>query len=328
MASTVYLGLWTNWSRGPVLGATLTTTKAYGNLLISFTAFFIALVTTRLWKILCLLLHRYYSTADPRGTIHHQRQVVLRNSANPEAGLFDMVRLFWAWRGLGMQRIIGLLPLLLFAVVYFVALAIAGGFSSTISTAVGDEVLIRSESCGVIVSDATLAKSQIRSRFKAEKLYNSANYAQQCYNTENSSDDKSSTMACNKYVVRSLPTSMANFTSECPFQQEICRSTKSTVRLDTGYMDSNDELGLNMPQNARLAYRYVLQCAPLETKGYTSHVVGNDRGWVRYHYGNRSLGPTDDNQAIAQDFVYEIEDIDSQYPNEPHSVTSTNFKLG
>ncbi|KAI0435510.1 hypothetical protein F4803DRAFT_557926 [Xylaria telfairii] len=328
MTSTVYLGLWTNWSRGPVFGETLTTTKAYGNLLISFTAFFVALVTTRLWKIVCLLLHRYYSTADPQGTVHHQRQIVLRNSASPEAGLFDMVRMFWAWRGLGMQRIVSLLPLLLFAVVYFVATAAAGGFSSIISTAVGDEVLIRSKPCGIIVSDSTLNQSQIRSRSAAEKLYNSANYAQQCYNTENSGDNKSIAMACNKYVVRSLPTSIANFSAECPFQQEICRSTKSTVRLDTGYMDSNDELGLNMPQYERLAYRYVLQCAPLETKGYTSHIVKDDRGWVRYHYANRSLGPTDENQPIMQDFIYEIEDIDSQYTSEPRYLTPINLKLG
>lgn len=328
MNSMVYLGLWTNWSRGQVLGATLTTTKAYGNLLISFTAIFVAFVTTRLWKIICLFLHRYYSTAEPREAIHHQRQVVLRNSTSPEAGLFDIVRLFWAWRGLGMKRILGLLPIFLFAVVYVIALTIASGFSSTISIAAGTEVLIRSEFCGLLLPNGTLADNEIQDRFWAETLYGAASYAQQCYNTGDLSYDEPNTMACNKYVVSSLPTAMVNYTSDCPFKEKICRNNKSTIRLDSGYIDSNNELGLNTPQNARLAVRYVLQCAPLEEKGYTSHVVENDRGWDRYHYGNVSIGPADDNRALLQDFIYEIEDIKSQYRNRSQSLSPVTFKLG
>jgi hypothetical protein len=331
MNSTVYLGVWTNWSRGAIQGSTLTTTKAYGNLLISFTAVFIGLVTTRLWKILCLLLHRYYSTANPRGTVHHQRQVILCNSASPEAGLFDVVKLFYAWRRSGLQRLIGLVPLLLFAVTYLVSLTVAGGFSSTISTAVGDEVLIRSGFCGPIVTSQDIRDDGTSTRFVAEKLYNAANYAQQCYSTGNSSGDQSSTMACNKFVVSNLRTATVNYTSECPFQQKICRSTRSTLRLDSGYIDSNNDLGLNAPRNARVAVRYVMQCTPLETQGYTSHVVGSKRGWVRYHYGNITDGPTDNRQETVPDFIYSIDDLDSQYltmNNGSHTLSPFNFKLG
>ncbi|KAI1304712.1 hypothetical protein F5Y03DRAFT_356751 [Xylaria venustula] len=96
--NTVYLGVWANWSRGSILGSTLTTTKENENLLISFTAIFIGFVSSRLWKILCLLLYRYYSTAEPRGAVHHQRQVILRNSPSPEAGLFDIAKMIGAWR--------------------------------------------------------------------------------------------------------------------------------------------------------------------------------------------------------------------------------------
>jgi hypothetical protein len=38
----VYLGKWTNWSRGPVFGATLTLSREDANLLIAFVAFFVA----------------------------------------------------------------------------------------------------------------------------------------------------------------------------------------------------------------------------------------------------------------------------------------------
>ncbi|KAI1179059.1 hypothetical protein F4777DRAFT_586302 [Nemania sp. FL0916] len=244
MDNTVYLGLWTNWSRGAIFGVTLTTTKSYGNLLISFTAVFIALVTTRLWRILCLLLHRCYSTGEPRGAVHHQRQVVLRNSASPEAGLFDIVRLGWAWRSSGPRRIIGLLPLLLFAFIYLVGFTVVGGFSSSISTAVSDEVLVRSTTCDIL------------GRFAAEKSNNAANYGQQCYNTSSSGSDRSRTSACNIFIRGNLPTAVINYASDCPFEQKICRDARSTIYLDSGYIDSHNDLGSNAPESARIAVRY------------------------------------------------------------------------
>ena len=44
----VYLGAWTDWSRGRVLGATLTLSRGDGTLLIAFLAFYVAIVGTRL----------------------------------------------------------------------------------------------------------------------------------------------------------------------------------------------------------------------------------------------------------------------------------------
>jgi hypothetical protein len=93
----VYLGIWTNWSGGVILGPTLTLTRDNGNLLIAFVAFFIAFVSTRFWKICCLFLHRYYSSSKPQDTICLQRQVILRNSSSPESGLASFLKLFLAW---------------------------------------------------------------------------------------------------------------------------------------------------------------------------------------------------------------------------------------
>ncbi|KAK8016813.1 cytochrome p450 protein [Apiospora rasikravindrae] len=72
----VYLGLWTNWSRGSaVMGATLTTTREQGNFLIAITAFFVPFVASRFWRIFAILMHQCYSTSDSRETIYHQRQI-------------------------------------------------------------------------------------------------------------------------------------------------------------------------------------------------------------------------------------------------------------
>lgn len=72
----VHLGTWVNWSRGGrILGATLTLESRYGLLLLSFTATFVGFVASRFWRIITLMLHRVYSTPEPRDALHHQRQV-------------------------------------------------------------------------------------------------------------------------------------------------------------------------------------------------------------------------------------------------------------
>lgn len=83
----IHLGIWTDWTRGPILGQTLTLSRNNANLLIAFTASFVVFVGSRIWAIACLSLHRAYSTAKQRDALHHQRQVVLRNSSSSDSGL-------------------------------------------------------------------------------------------------------------------------------------------------------------------------------------------------------------------------------------------------
>lgn len=323
MDSNVYIGIWTNWSRGGILGPTLTTTKQYGNLLIAFTALFVTFVASRLWRISCLILHRCYSTAADRSAIHHQRQVILRNSRTAESVLFEILSLFWTWRKSGIQRVAGLIPLIMFSACFLAAFTAAGGFSSNISSSIGDEVLIRSQNCGFLITNDTTENRAIRYSRQTALSNSAANYAEQCYHT-NESD---ATTACNKYVRSSLLAYTMNITAECPFQNQICRNPRSTLRLDSGYIDSNDDLGLNAPQNQRFAYRYVLHCAPLETENYTSHVEEDGRGWDNYHYATRFTGPLDDVKDSI-DYLYRIEDLDSQYSNLSGITRSgINFKL-
>lgn len=43
LRNSVHLGVWTNWSRGSIMGATLTLDQSHGNLLIALTAIFIGM---------------------------------------------------------------------------------------------------------------------------------------------------------------------------------------------------------------------------------------------------------------------------------------------
>ncbi|KAI0150240.1 hypothetical protein GGR57DRAFT_514510 [Xylariaceae sp. FL1272] len=273
MDDNVYLGRWTNWSRGPILGQTLTTTKAGGNLLIAFTAVFVGFVGARLWKVVSLVIHRSYSTQAPKSTLHYQSQIILRNSSSAESSFSALVRLLWAWRKSRTRHLIRLVLLILLSAILFAAFTIAGGFSANISTAAGDEVLLKTDHCGpVAVTPANLEERSLIAARYAEETNNAANYAQQC-----GISSSGTSMGCNKYVVPRLPVAVMNNKAVCPFHVSLCRKAESTMLLDTGYLDSNDHLGLNRPGDLRFEWRYVLQCTPLQTDGYTSHTFADSR---------------------------------------------------
>jgi hypothetical protein len=319
--SNVYLGVWTNWSYGKILGATLTTTRESGNLLVAFTAFFVAFVANRFWIICCLVLHKSYSSRDTQDALYHQRQVILRNSTSPEAGLLSLVRLLWAWRHAAKRRIGRVLPPMALALACLVAFTVAGGFSSRIqiSSTGGDEVLIRSDHCGMFLQPADPNLRTTANALVAERLSNSANYAQQCY-----SANSSGMLDCNKFVVSRLP-AMVNSTADCPFDDVMCRTLGANIRLDTGYIDINDHFGLDSPADQRASLRYVLHCAPLVTEGYkdTSSTSDNNETFVRYYYG-QSTGLSN-NTVIGVNFTEEFFDIPVQYQTQKFTVA--NFQL-
>ncbi|KAI1429252.1 hypothetical protein F5Y12DRAFT_727374 [Xylaria sp. FL1777] len=281
----VYIGIWTNWSRGQVFGSTLTLEREEANLLIAFTAFFVAFVSTRFWRIACFAFHRHYATADRRDAIYHQRQAILRNSSTPESGIQVLLRLIWTTRR-HRNRFHPIFPAVI-ALICIAAFAVAGGFSSQISTAVGTEVLVNSQNCGYLdrskinVSEAGAGLDLEVGRDLSQKINSAATYAQQCYS--NSTDG---TFDCGRYSSKSLQGTIDS-NAPCPFEEELCRSSSANLRIDSGFINSHEDLGLNSPPEDRVLTRYVLHCAPINTQNYTSQINTSVGILTAYHYGTQ-----------------------------------------
>lgn len=58
----VVTGLWTNWSPGRILGATLTLPQKYGGLLLTFLAVYVAFAGSMFWRFLAFILHQINTT--------------------------------------------------------------------------------------------------------------------------------------------------------------------------------------------------------------------------------------------------------------------------
>ncbi|KAI0859850.1 hypothetical protein F4860DRAFT_242854 [Xylaria cubensis] len=305
---TVLTGVWTNWSRGRIFGATLTLNRSDGDLLIAFTAFFITIVAARFWRTICLLLHRFNSTPKLRDLMHHQHQAVLRNSASADAGLWRLTQVYWAWRNHGnikkpLRRTLPIILLALFCVVIF---TVASGFSSRISTVASKGVRIAGRNCGFLDSSSTNG-SLVLGTWEAIKLANAANYAQQCYATAENS--MLGALDCSFFVTKSLNFTIDN-KAPCPFKNNICRDSSKNILLDTGYIDSSLHLGLNSDPDKSIRIRNVLHCAPLITEGHTTTYSTPILNYTRYNYGEEYRNTV--NISIAN-YTIDVKDVMSQY---------------
>lgn len=72
---------------------------------------------------------------------------------------------------------------------------------------------------------------------------------------------------CNVYVQERLPL-LSDRNASCPFKDGICKAEFDNIRLDTGYMNSHQDLGLNAPLQERFSLRLTSHCAPLKTVGF------------------------------------------------------------
>lgn len=284
----VHIGTWTNFSHGRIFGATLTLNQKDGALLIAFIALFVTVVGTSFWRLACYALHYIFSTETPRDGLHHQAQATFRNSANGISGVTNFVWILKSWKTDAKQPYRRILPLIAFGVCTIVAFGLASGFSSSISSAMGDEVLVRSNQCGILAwNDTTTAEEMFTliEPFYTERFLTYSSYASQCYSSHSDT--------CRFYIKDRLPMqSITNAT--CPFGGGICRSPKNTLILDSGLLDIHKDLGVNLPADQRFLYRNMVRCAPLKVEPYQHfHNYTDDDGITtaaRYFYGERLDG--------------------------------------
>ncbi|KAL1638028.1 hypothetical protein SLS58_009049 [Diplodia intermedia] len=284
----VYMGFWTNWSRGAILGATLTLNHSDGGLLTAFLALFVTFTGTCFWRIICFVLHFVLSSQQPRDGLYHQQQAILRNIATGSGGLYRLLTAAWAWRGTAARVYVRILPLLVATVLIVSGFAVASVFSSKISTLTGDEVLLLGDNCFLTYNTSDIDANdylQYYNPYTITVTTTAYTHAQQCY------ADKGASKDCSTMIKKSLPMKI-DHDAGCPFYGGICLSNTSNIMIDTGEMSSHDDFGINAPPQDRFSYRLISHCAPIKTEGYHSFNISSEkalRGTHRYYYGAETM---------------------------------------
>ena len=287
--SFIYTGIWINRSHGVVAGSTLTLNERDGGLLTAFLAMFVSAAGAATWKIMSYALHQARAKQEYQDGLHHQQQAILRNSDSPVGASWQLMQLTWFWRSNATRYLMRTVPLAGLALLNLALFGVAGVFSSQVTKAPGNETLVRSPNCGFVsLEDSGSVKAQVDyNSIDINDTLPAAAYQRACYdNVENS-------LQCGQFIQRQLRWT-SNQSSPCPFSPEMCYSGDMTAyEMDTGLIDSHDDLGINAPRIHRVQYRKVTTCSPIQTKDYRTEVNDTDINsptfndtLVRYFYGD------------------------------------------
>jgi hypothetical protein len=302
----VHLGFWTNWSHGKVEGATLTLTRRNGGLLVAFIAIFIGASGKSFWRIACFVLHRMLSSPRPQDGIYHQLQAVLRNSDTAQDAAWSLGQVIWAWRVPARVRkpFPRLFAIIALALVISVSFGVAGVFSSHITTDTANEVLLTGSNCGPLKGNDVEDWEGYVTLFEPlqwKRVTTYANYALQCY----TGNVTAGMETCHPYLKPKLKTTVTRNAS-CPFAKEMCKSQTENLIIDTGLLDSHEDLGLNAPSDSRWQMRLLHHCAPIVTEGFSAPFQANDTDveTMRYYYGalNERANYTQERPMLGTEF--------------------------
>ena len=294
----VFQGLWTNWSKGPVLGRKLTLSPQNAAVLVAILALFVQMTGSQLWTVIQFTFHQLRATDVPMDALYHQQQAVLRNNTSDLNTLRQLFRLTWAWRGKSKRTVWRSFHLMLWAIVHFVLFGLAGVFSSILVSA-GDGTLSRSPYCGVFKQSyfdalnsqpSTGFVNHLNLDFQAKSEDDtqlSQEYVQTCYNSTDSSS------SCSSFPTRQLSFT-TNTSVPCPFDAPVCHPKTPAVSYDTGFIDSHTDLGLNAAEPDRISYRRLTTCTPLNDQAYVTRWrnVSSTRGGPNTEAVDAYYGPS------------------------------------
>ncbi|KAL8924268.1 MAG: hypothetical protein Q9172_002741 [Xanthocarpia lactea] len=274
MAST-YTGPWINWSRGRILGPTITLDQQDGGLLTAFLALFVSTAGAATWKITCYGLHQMRAGPGPSDGLHHQQQAILCNSATPVGASWQLTQLTWYWKDRVAKPYTRTLPLIALAVINLTLFAVASVFSSEVTQGAGHETLVRSGNCGFLLYGEDDKVEMI-----VPDTLAATSYSRACYGAAREP------LLCNQYAQRRLGWT-TNPNATCPFAPELCMygDAPTGYEMDTGLLNSQEDLGINAPDSDRVQYRKVTTCSPIHTRGYYEEY--NETDVSRQQYGDK-----------------------------------------
>ncbi|GES63803.1 hypothetical protein ATEIFO6365_0007049000 [Aspergillus terreus] len=312
----IYTGVWTDWSHGRIHGATITLSAQNAGFLTAFLALFVSISAGHLWRIISFVVHQLHSSQKPTDALHHQQQVVFKNTTSPASLIWEFTLLAWAWRGRAQQPILRNLLYIVLAIIWLVITGSAAILSAKITKPAGSHCLIMSPHCGIYMAGGAESNTSDPNQldtFDATQLLETntaTSYARACYEP-----DADRLPQCNSYAQPRLALHTTTNAS-CPFQSGMClEGDTAAFAMDTGLLDSRDDLGINTPDDDRLFFRKFVSCAPLTRAGYVT--VHNETNplpglpysdyldyWVAaYHYGSAFSGNGTQNYTYYYDTV-------------------------
>lgn len=179
--------------------------------------------------------------------------------------MWELAKAAWKDRHHGKPALSTYILLIIAAALHGIAFTAAGILASRVTSA-KSEVLLRSDTCGFwrfIGNHNWVNQPKDVVRFEANvnaQAIRASQFVAECYNS-------TSLANCNTYGRRLLRYNVSTHT-DCPFDPVMC-SQDTVIKLDTGFVDSLYDLGVNSKPSDRVEFRKITECTPVTTDGFT-----------------------------------------------------------
>lgn len=261
----VYTGFWTNWSSGRIAGATLTLGSQQSAYLVAFLALYVNYVGTDMWRLFSYFIFRAKASPPNYDSLRRDQLLILRNLSSSFDAMWELAKAAWKDRHYSKKALSRSILLIIAAALHYIAFTAAGILASRVTSA-KSEVLLRSDTCGFwhfTGSHNWVDQPKKVVRFEANVnagAMKASQFVAECYNS-------TSLANCNTYGRRLLDYNVSTH-SHCPFDPSMC-THGTVIRLDTGFVDSLYDLGINSHPSERVQFRKVTECTPIETDGFS-----------------------------------------------------------
>lgn len=259
--------------------------------------------------------HQMRATPQERDGLFHQQQATLRNENSDVSTIWVFSRLAYAWRSRAPKSFLRSGPIVLVALLHIIAFTAASILASRITTTDEEVLISRSPYCGQWGGFNGSYTSDYQNLALAwgytfNTVQDTDKYVQSCLTSPQSLPE------CTMFTTPRL-----NWTSTrdipCPFG-DLCLG--EALYIDTGLIDSRDDLGINSGDDDRVQWRHNMTCAPITSKGYAvdgtstrnyqDHNGGGvlDFNYTALYYGpsvkNASLWGVDDSALWNATYIY------------------------
>ncbi|KAF2671913.1 hypothetical protein BT63DRAFT_422430 [Microthyrium microscopicum] len=343
LGTPFYVGAWTNWDHGAVMGRTITMPNDAARFLQSFMTAFVVLVGLKSWGMVRYLFHQGSSTQEQMDGLHHQRQAIFRASASPKSTLLHVLKLSWKWRHNADGSIRRQLFFTFFSIIYILIwIGLTHATAALFDTKNMVDVLIRPGVCG-FTNPSYYPNSTNNANYTTwlaneRSIYQSAeSMVVSCY-SHKLGIDASASDSCGVYGLPTLPTTITQGDVVCPFSNAtMCRDGNTGVfHMETGLLNSHYDLYINAPTANRVDYRKFSTCSRVSQDGFVINHPGDgssdafdsnaNTNYTDFFYTASSSDPTfsaiDHANVLDLDLqpYYFLYNESSYYPNSPNGT--------
>ncbi|KAF1947008.1 hypothetical protein EJ02DRAFT_449990 [Clathrospora elynae] len=255
-------GFWIDWSRGSVLGQTLTVDAQTGQLLVALLTILSSIATSQLWNLFAFFYHQYRANGEYADGLFWQQQALLRTLPAPTALMADTLKLSWMWRT-KVSRALLRSSIPFSAALFFSIAALAAGVSTSFAIDNSNlQILVDSPHCGRFNYTRMFANTGGSTLLAAlDKSVNS--YAMNCYQNSSSIPAPCRNTFSNPRIF---------FSAEavpCPWDDAMCLAGKTPAwSMDSGLLDLRTHFGLNIQVDDTVKFRRQTTCNVLPIEGH------------------------------------------------------------